>query len=333
VFVDGWTVRFSKFIAVFDKLTLSENPDTAPSDQSQVGPIVAEIDGPWAIDLQKGGPLAGKGGGDEQAYPITTIDNQNKNGGAPFDQTQRYAFGFEAVPATQAATLLQISANDPDWQQMVQRGWSVLYVGTATWNGDAPGVTCTSSDPMYDFAKLPRVVSFHLGFATPTRYINCQNPDNDPAKGLGDEDHVRGVQVKANQSTIAQVTFHTDHPFWESIAHDTPAHFDQLAALAVADAMGNYSVTLENARGVNYKAFTDAAKNPLPWRACAPGYTPPTTARQVGFNSLPIPYNPAGDPATFLRDYADYMSYNQSTQGHLNSDGLCYVQRQYPSPQ
>src|SRR5579871_2473608 len=55
VFVDGWSVEFSKFIVVFDKITLSENPDTSPTDQSQIGPLVAEVDGPWAIDLHKGG--------------------------------------------------------------------------------------------------------------------------------------------------------------------------------------------------------------------------------------------------------------------------------------
>lgn len=52
----------------------------------------------------------------------------------------------------------------------------------------------------------------------------------------------------------------------------------------------------------------------------------------MGFSSLSIAHNPSGDPAVSIRDYADYASYNQSTQGHLNSDGLCYVQRHYPSP-
>ena len=33
-----------------------------------------------------------------------------------------------------------------------------------------------------------------------------------------------------------------------------------------------------------------------------------------------------------LRDYYDFSTYNQSTQGHLNADGLCYVQRRYASP-
>ena len=38
------------------------------------------------------------------------------------------------------------------------------------------------------------------------------------------------------------------------------------------------------------------------------------------------------DPASGLRDYYDFATYNQSTQGHLNSDGLCYVARNYSSP-
>ncbi len=336
VFVDGWAIQLSKFIAVFDKVTLSENPDTSPTDQSQVGNLVAEVDGPWAIDLHKGGPLAGKGGGGEQAFPIVTIGSQNKNGGAPFDPTVRYAFGFDSVAATNAATLLQIDADDPDWQAMVQNGWNVLYVGTATWQGNTTGVSCTSTNPSYDFSKLPTTVNFRFGFSTPTSYINCQNPSNDPAAGIGGEEHERGVQVLSNQTAIVQVTFHTDHPFWESFTHDSPAHFDQLAALAVNDGAGNYSVTIDNIKGVNYTAFKDQQGNLLPWRACDNAnnpYEPPNSSVQMGFDSLSIPYNPAGDPTKVIRDYWDYMRYDQSTQGHLNSDGLCYVQRHYMSPQ
>ena len=33
------------------------------------------------------------------------------------------------------------------------------------------------------------------------------------------------------------------------------------------------------------------------------------------------------------RDYRDYVHYVQSAQGHLNGgEGLCFVQRNYPSP-
>jgi hypothetical protein len=331
-FVDGWEVQFTKFFAVFDKVTLSTNPDTSPTDQSQTGAVVAEIDGPWAIDLHKGGSLPGKGGTGEQAYPIQAICNQNKNGGAAFDPTARYAFGFSSVPATSAAQLIQIDANDPDWLAMVANQWNVLYVGTATWKGTAGGNTCTNTGSNYTF-NLPSPVNFKFGFATPTTYFNCQNPDNDPAMGLNGEDHQRGVTVRANAQTVAQVTFHTDHPFWESFTHDTPAHFDQLAALATKDANGNYNVTLDMTKGVNYTAFKDQNGQPMPWHACAPGYAPPNSNPQMGFDSLSIPYNPAGTPDKVMRDYWDYMRYDQSTQGHLNSDGLCFVQRHYPSPQ
>ena len=35
-----------------------------------------------------------------------------------------------------------------------------------------------------------------------------------------------------------------------------------------------------------------------------------------------------------LRDYYDFATYNQSTQGHWNgTDGLCFVRRDYPAPQ
>ena len=326
-FVDGWEVRFTKLLVTVDHITLSENPDTSPTDQSQTGKKVAQLDGPWAVDLHKGGPLAGKGGTDEQAYPIATIDKQNLNGNQPFDETMRYAFGFDIVPATASATKLQLDANDADYAEMVQKGWAVLYVGTATWKGSS----CTSTNSSFDFTQMPTTVNFKLGFKSPTTYVNCQNPDNDPAKGLGDEEHQRGIQVKANQTVVAQVTVHTDHPFWESFTHDSPAHFDQLAALAVKDAQNNYGVTLDSALGVNYTAFK-LGVNPLPWRSCLSTYTPPNSNAQMGFDSLTVPYNPSGNPATSMRDYADYMTYNQSTQGHLNSDGLCFVKRNYPSP-
>jgi hypothetical protein len=336
-FVDGWEVHFTKFLTTIDKIKLWTNPDLSPTDQSQVGTLVAELDGPWAIDLHQGGPLPGKGGAGEQAFPIALLDNQNKNGGASFDPTVRYAFGFDLVPATASAKFLQMQSTDPDYADMIANGYVVLYIGTATWRGNgttaAPcGGGGSTTNTSFDFTKLPQTVNFRLGFKSPTSYINCQNPDNDPAKPISmNEDHERGIQVQANNTVIAQVTVHTDHPFWESFVHDSPAHFDQLAALATQDASGAFNLTMAQTVGVNYTAFTFNG-TPLPWRACLPGYTPPNQNPQMGFNSLTIPFNPAGNPATSMRDYNDYMYYNQSTQGHLNSDGLCFVQRHYPSP-
>jgi len=325
-FVDGWELRFDKVLVTIDKITLSEAPDTAPADQARTGKLVAEVDGPWAVDLHKGGPLSGKGGSDEQALAIATLTGQNRNADEPFDPTVRYAFGYDLVAAATKAQRLNIDADDPDYAEMIDSGYVVYYLGHATWKGG----TCSSTNPAFDFSSLPTTVHFRLGFRSPTSYVNCQNPDNDPAKALGEEEHQRGIQIKDTGTTVAQVTVHTDHHFWQSIVHDSPAHFDPFAALAKS-AQGESVVNLEDAIGVDYTAFR-AGGQLLPWRTCADGYTPPNTARQMGYDSLGVPHNPSGSPSVVLRDFADYLTYNQSTQGHLDSDGLCFVQRNYASP-
>ena len=329
-FVDGWEIKFTELLVTVDKIVLNENPDMNAGDQSQIGKLVAEVDGPWVVDLHKGGPLPGKGGANEQAVQIATIDNQNKNGGAPFAADTRYAFGFDIIPATASAKNVNLdAAGMADYTMMQQKGYAVLYVGTATWKGTGACTTGTPNDP--EFMKIPKAVNFKLGFKSPTTYVNCQNPDNDPAKPLGMEEHQRGIVVKANQQAIAQLTIHTDHPFWESFVHDSPPHFDMIAAQYTPDNGTPPMAILEDTVGVDPTAITDKQKNPVPWRGCVTGYTPPA-GTQLSFDPLMIPVNPTGNPATSIRDLYDYMTYNQSTQGHLNSDGLCFVQRHYPSP-
>lgn len=328
-FVDGWEVRFDTLLVTLDQIAVAENPDKSPTDQSQIDAQVAAASGPWAVDLHKGGPLLGKGGGGEQALPLTLISGQNLRADKPFDPTQRYAFGFDIVPASASATKLSFDAqNEADYQQMIQNGWTVLYAGVATFRGTG----CTSTNPAYDFSKLPTQVRFRFGFKSPTRYINCQNPDNAPAQPFSGEEQQRGVQIKANTTVFAQATLHTDHVFWESTQHDSPAHFDPFAARAKKDGSGAYVVTLDDLKGVNFTAFTDQSGTPLPWRSCVASYTPPATAASIGFDSQGIPYTPSGSAEGGLRDFVDYLTYNQSTQGHLNADGLCFVKRLYPSP-
>jgi hypothetical protein len=325
-FVDGWQLSFDELLVTLDDITLSDNPDKSPTDQSKTDNVVAKLSGPWAVDLHKGGPLPGKGGSDEQAVAIASIDRQDD--GSEFDASARYALGFRIATASASAEPINLDAQgQADYATMVENAWTVLYVGTATWRGGQ----CTATDSTYDFDELPKTVRFRFGFKSPTRYVNCQNPDNDPAKALGDEEHQRGIQVKANSVTIAQATVHTDHPFWQSFQHDTPAHFDQLAAQA-KQVDGVWTVTLEDAKGVNFTAFRDSSGKPLPWRSCIDSYTPPDHAPVMHFDSLGIPYDPGGDESLVIRDYYDFMTYDQSTQGHLNSDGLCFVQRDYPSP-
>ena len=333
-FVDGWDVRFSHLLTTIDKITLSENPDYQKGSQQRTGKQVAEVDGPWAVDLSRSDTsyLTGKGGAGEQAVPIAALASQNQNGGARFatDGT-RYAFGFDVVAAEGSAQNVNL---DPealaDYEEMVADGCAVLYVGTATFKGDASFPGCVTDESK----TWPETVNFRLCFKSPTSYVNCQNPDNDPAQPISDdEESERGIAFLSSGSVIAQVTLHTDHPFWDSVLHDSPAHFDQFAARAVDSGPGAV-VTLDDTRGVDYTAYTDSLGKAVAWRYCI---DPPTDvhAKFTGamrFDPHGVPSATGNDPATGLRDYADFATYNQSTQGHLNSDGLCYVQRNYPSP-
>jgi hypothetical protein len=333
-FVDGWDVRFSRLLVTVDKIRISESPDSVPGDQSKTGKLVAEADGPWAVDLARSDPtyLPGKGGAGEQAVPIAALTKQNRNGNAPFatDGT-RYAFGFDTVPAAAGAYDVNLGVDArSDYAQMVTDGCVVLYVGTATFKGNKSDANCYPPDR----ARWPDVVNFRLCFKSPTTYANCQNPDNDPADPFPNEEHQRGVAFQTNASVIAQVTMHTDHPFWDSVLHDSPAHFDQFAARVVGQDGGMPTVTLEMTKGVDYTGYTDALGNVLSWRYCT---EPPTDvhAKFTGpmrFDPQSVPPATGSDPVSGLRDYFDFATYNQSTQGHLNSDGLCVVQRHYPSP-
>ncbi|HEY4157532.1 MAG TPA: hypothetical protein VGM29_05520 [Polyangiaceae bacterium] len=335
-FVDGWQLTFSHLLVTIDHLTLSSNPDISAGDQSLTGAVVAGVDGPWALDLSHSDPsyLPGKGGPDEEAVPIASLAAQNRNGNAPFatDGT-RYAFGFDTVAATPNALNINLDASALSaYQGMIQSGCIVDYVGTATFRGGTvEGHTDCNDDPEY--ANWPKTVNFELCFKSPTSYRNCQNPDNASATPLGNDEFQRGVAPLAEKSVIAQVTVHTDHPFWDSVLHDSPAHFDQFAA-RVSDQTGTPTVTLEMTRGVDYTAVTDAVGNPLNWRYCI---DPPTDVHgqfngPMAFDPGSVPHAPDNQPAHGLRDYYDFSTYDQSTQGHLNSDGLCYVSRNYPSP-
>jgi len=328
-FVDGWEVKFDRVLVTLDHLTMSSDPDTAPGDEAQTGAVVAQVDGPWAIDLHKDDAsyLPGKGGAAERAVPIAALDAQNRKNDEDFptDGT-RFAFGYDLVAASANAKNVNLGATSlADYERMVGEGCTVLYVGTATFKG----TSCTPDVP--EFSKLPKVVHFRFCFKSPTTYVNCQNPDNDPANPFPSEEHQRGIAFKANASVVAQVTVHTDHPFWENTLHDQPAHFDQFAARVAGADGGTPTVTLEMMKGVDFTAFKDALGNDLPWRSCLATYTPPAMGT-MGFNPEAVPTQPPnGDPAKGIRDYYDFATYNQSTQGHLNSDGLCFVKRNYAS--
>jgi hypothetical protein len=307
-FVDGWEMRFERLLVTFDNITLAQNPDLNPGEQSQMGSVVARVNGPWAVDLRKGGAVPGKGGSDERAVPIASLTGQNTNRCASFNPTERYALSYDVVAATPDAMSVNLDADGAlDYAEMVARQYAVLYVGTATWKAGDSGTACTPVGGVFD--QLPKVVHFRLGFKTPTSYLNCQNPDNDPAEPLTSSDeHLRGLYTYSNKSATVQLTLHTDHPFWDSPVHDAPLHFDQIAAHYVG-ATETPTASIEDFVGADYTNFTDATGAALPWRNCLGSlYTPPDNGT--------MHFDPAG---LALPDYASFMVYNLSTAGHLNS--------------
>ena len=159
-FVDGLGGSFTRLLVTVDKLTLSENPDAVQGDQSQMGSEIAEVDGPWAVDVAHSDPsyLPGKGGPGEEAVPIAALSSQNKNGNASFktDGT-RYAFGFSAIAATPRALNVNLDpAAQSDYQTMIQNECVVLYVGTATFKGGTvAGYLDCNSDPSMQRGQSP----------------------------------------------------------------------------------------------------------------------------------------------------------------------------------
>jgi hypothetical protein len=338
-FVDGWDVHFTRLLVTVNDITLSNGPFIKPGDESCTEFTVAKVTGPWAIDLAHSDPnnIQGKGGPDEQAVPIAALSRQNYPAGntAAFDTSgaSPYAFGFDLVQAQPNAMNVNLDATGiADYQDMATHGCVVLFVGTATFKGSDATCTAPGAPAAYyatEYANWPKTgetVNFHLCFKTPTSYVNCQNPDNS-GEALAGEESQRGIYFKNDQSVIAQVTVHTDHPFWDSVLHDAPMHFDQYAAaVAGLGQNGVYpTVTLEMIKGIPYApAYKDPAGNSLYWRYCI---DPPTDvhAKFTG----PMAFD--AQSVSGLTDYYDFASYNASTLGHLNSDGLCYVDRHYPS--
>jgi hypothetical protein len=323
--VDGWAIELSHVLVTIGNVTLSENPDLAPSDQSRTGRMVATAAGPWAVDLHVEGSVPAAGG-EGLAIPLALLDQQDS--GAAFSADERHAFGYDIVAATPEASVVNFD-DDEDalaaYTEMIELGASVMYVGIARFEGE----DCEVSDETYDFTQLPSEAPFRLAFQTPSSFINCQNQDNqgDP---LPDEEYQRGVAIPQNIAALAQITLHLEHFLFSATEHEPSLRFDQIAAQLVGKPDGHV-LELDDLSGVDPTAFRDGAGAAVPFRNCDGSALPQGT--QLRFDAGTVPVDPGADPSTALRDYRDFIQYVQSTQGHLNGgEGLCYVERHYPSP-
>ena len=209
--VDGWNWRIEKYIVVIDHITLWSDPNQSPSDQSQHGPQVAHVDGPFVVDLHKGGPIDGKGGAAKQALAIAALTNQNDNGGAAFDPSTTYGFGFSTVQApgrrqrdqreprsptsrpttstwcSRAATASTTTGRrrgpaTPSGRRRASRSATQTCANASVERRTADAATRAASADAgaavpraYDFTQLPQTMTFQLGFSTPTNYVNCVN--------------------------------------------------------------------------------------------------------------------------------------------------------------
>lgn len=327
-FSDGWELRFSHVLVTVADVTLSEEPDRAPGDQSQTGSAVAKLAGPWAVDLGVPGSVPAAGG-EGLATPLGVLTGENLRSGGDFAADERYAFGYRIVTARDDAERVNFAPGEDAaalYARMVERGYAVLYTGTATFRG----ADCLSSDDAYDFGSLPTSVPFELGFATPTAYVNCQNQENQGDAFEGEE-YQRGIALPSNRAALAQITLHLEHPFFSDTVHDSPVLFDQMAAAFGGTDRGGV-LESERLAALDPTAFTDARGRALPFRACGADAELPA-GKQRGFGVGHVLVDRAGAPNEVFRDYRDYVSYLQSTQGHLNGgEGLCFVKREYPSP-
>jgi hypothetical protein len=308
-FVDGWEVKFEHLIVTIGSVTLNEGPDTNPDDPKQVGAEVAKAEGPFAVDVSIGGPIVGKSGSpDEKTVAIAAFTGPSAGGA--FKTDQRYAFSYRTVAASAQAKNVNLDAVGLGlYQQAVENKWVMVVQGKATYKGKAPAAGSV-------FEKMPKEVSFTLGFANPASYFNCQNADLTPVG----EEFPRGVQVSAGASTTAQVTIHSDHIFWNKLnVEGTPLHFDPLAAVAStygAPGAAPGVVTMADLDALDFLAFKTRAGEPLPARSEVDDYAPPAGTLAFDGNGVTFPKN----------SFGKYLSYSAVSGGHFNADGECEVQ-------
>src|SRR5258708_5442148 len=95
------------------------------------------------------------------------------------------------------------------------------------------------------------------------------------------------------------------------------------------------TVALEDAQGIDPTNLGNHAGHALPWRNCVGSswVNPFPSVAQTAFDLQGIGMVGAiGRAQDGFRDLADYMTFNQSGQGHLNDNGRCFVQQAYNSP-
>lgn len=298
VLVDGWSLKFERWLVSVENIRLNQ-PGKDPAQQQIVGDAVASQAGPWLVNVVR----------DER--PALTAFSAQANG-QPFDTTVRYAFSFDLSPAKASAKRVNLDASDDAAvAEMTQRGWSNYVEVTAT---HAP---YAATDDMA-FKDYPTRVNFKLGWGGAVSYLNCSNPDNGT-----DEEQNRGVQPSQSGVKRADIFLHVEHPFWDTLTVENPGtRFDAIAARATTRTEGGQvvgDVTMDDLAGalvtkLTTKAGADVKDRTVP--GLIAGYTRKTGA---------LAYDPKGTAG--ITDLKQFITYSSQAFAHLNGEGLCYVKR------
>jgi len=310
-FVDGWELSFEHVIVTVDKLRLNAEPDRDEGNPQDVGAVVAQVDGPWAVDLTLGGDRIGKSGSpDERTVAIARFDERDN--GEAFDATSRYAFSYDFVTASDDAEQVNLDAEGQAlYEQAKASGAAMLFVGTARYRGPEPEEGSV-------FASMPREVKFNFALSNPSSYINCRNTDLAAVAG----EFPRGIQASPDHDVTVQITLHTDHTFWDTLnVEGTPLHFDPIAAAASTEAAAEVgSVSLEELVDWDVTAFATRDGEALPARSLVDDYTAP---------SGQLRYDANGTSFRKANSFAAYLAYAAASGGHLNADGECEVKNRF----
>lgn len=185
------------------------------------------------------------------------------------------AFGFSVLPADASSEAVG-TVQQADIDRMIAGGLTYLIEGTA-------------AHPQRGTLR------FSWPMVNPARNTNCTN-------GL---DGTAGVVLRPNATTDAEITFHVDHLFWDTLGTElAQLRFDPLWG---ANKDGDDLVTLDELATQRLANLTD-----------------PTGAPLLDENGLPLVYNPGSIPLPD-KNLKEFILVSGASQAHLNGLGLCSV--------
>ena len=248
-FVDGWDVHFTRLLTTVDNITLSNGPDVSPGDQSLHGARRRQGDRPLGgrpgaqrSELPAGQGRPGRGGGADRGALTPELpageqrrlrhqrreslrlrlrrrsrdderDERQPGHGRAWPTTRRWR-RKGARCSTSARRRSKGRRPAAPARRQLRRRHPAIPPSTVRASGRSRATSCRSASAS---SRRPRTSTAR----TPTTIRRWRSR----ARSMS-----AGSSSRPTRSVVGQVTIHTDHPFWDSVLHDSPAHFDQFAA-------------------------------------------------------------------------------------------------------